>query len=58
MVVGGLLLAPLCKDSLCLLLLCCLCALQRGLADHVSAWPVSPGEPLGPFTLPLLLLDA
>lgn len=46
-VMGGLQFASLCKDSLPLLLLCCLCVLQLGFADHVSVWPLSPGEPLG-----------
>lgn len=32
--------------------------LQFGLLDHVSAWPLSPGEPLGALHNALLLLDA
>lgn len=45
-VVASLPVAPLCKDaSLCSSLL--LVWLQVGLADHVSPWPLSSGEPLG-----------
>lgn len=34
----------------------CLCALHHGLADHVSAWPLSAGESLEAPCLPLSIL--
>ena len=57
-VTGSLQFASLYKDSLPLLLLCCLCALQLGFADHVSVWPLSPDEPLGALHSALSLLGA